>query len=317
MSRAVIFALGCGLLSAVLYASALVGAAGSLLLVFLVQLPLFVCGLSKEEGWIGAALAGAAGTAAMVLAGGPWAAGNFALAEAAPAILLSQRAGLRRPRPDGSVEWYPAGGLILWLTLYALAVLGGFMLLYLAAEGGLEGELRRGLAALLASLELSISPEGQAVVDAFVAIMPGLAGATWLLITLGNATLAQALLQRFRRNLRPGPELASIAFPAWLGLLLGASALLALLGPGSLGFAGRNFCFVLTIPYFFSGLACIHVALTRWQSGPRPVVLIYIALALVVIILSWLAVMAIAAVGVLDQLCGLRRRLARPEDRLK
>ena len=151
MSRAVIFALGCGLLSAVLYASALVGAAGSLLLVFLVQLPLFVCGLSKEEGWIGAALAGAAGTAAMVLAGGPWAAGNFALAEAVPAILLSQRAGLRRPRPDGSVEWYPAGRLILWLTLYALAVLGGFMLLYLAAEGGLEGELRRGLAALLAA----------------------------------------------------------------------------------------------------------------------------------------------------------------------
>ena len=317
MSTRLIFALGSGALSAVLYASALVGAPGGLMLVLLVQLPLFLVGLSRDQGWTGAALAGAVGTLAVALAGGVWGAGNFALAEAVPVILLTHRAGLHRRHADGRIEWYPAGGFLVWLSLYAAAALSAFMLYYSTAEGGLEGELQRSMTALFQGLDLSLSPAAGQLIAAFVGILPGLGGATWLLITAGNAALAQALLQRFGHNLRPGPELAALALPPWLTLAVAASAALGLLFGGRIGFASRNFCFVLAVPYFFGGLACLHVLARRWSGGSRLIVLYYAVLASAIVVLSWLAIMAIAGLGLIDQVAGLRQRLMPPDDRSK
>ena len=191
------------------------------------------------------------------------------------------------------------------------------MLYYLTAEGGLEGELQRSMAALFQGLDVSLSPAAGQLVAAFVGIMPGLGGATWLLITVGNAASAQALLQRFGGNLRPGPELATLALPPWLTLAVAASAALGLLSAGRVGFASRNLCFVLAVPYFFGGLACLHVLARRWSPGSHLIVLFYAVLACAIVVLSWLAIMAIAGLGLIDQVAGLRRRLAPPGDRSK
>jgi len=315
MSAAIIFALGSGALSAVFYASALTGASGGMIFMFLVQLPLFLVGLSREQGWRGAALAGGVGTLAVALAAGAWGAGNYAIAEAVPAIVLVRQAGLSRSQADGRIEWYPAGRLLVWLSLYAAAVLLAFMLYYLNTEGGLEGELQRGMVAFFRGLEVNLPPQAERLLDALVGIMPGLGGATWLLITAGNAALAQALLQRFGHNLRPGVELASLALPWWLTLAVAVTAAAGLLASDGVSFAARNLCFVLTVPYFFGGLACLHLLARRWGAGPRMMGPLYMVLAIAIFFLTWLAVMAIAALGLIDQVAGLRRRLARPHGR--
>ncbi|HYB54937.1 MAG TPA: DUF2232 domain-containing protein [Alphaproteobacteria bacterium] len=315
MSAAIIFALGSGALSAVFYASALTGARGGMIFMFLVQLPLFLVGLSREQGWRGAALAGGAGTLAIALTAGAWGAGNYAIAEAVPAIVLMRQASLSRSQADGRIEWYPAGRLLVWLSLYAAAVLLAFMLYYMNTEGGLEGELQRGMVAFFQSIEVSLPPEAERLLDALVGIMPGLGGASWLLITAGNAVLAQALLQRFGHNLRPGVELTSLALPWWLALAVAVTAAVGLLASDGISFAARNLCFVLTVPYFFGGLACLHLLARRRGAGPRMMGLLYMALAIAIVFLTWLAVMAIAGLGLIDQVAGLRRRLARPHDR--
>lgn len=315
MSAAIIFALGSGALSAVFYASALTGAQGGMIFIFLVQLPLFLVGLSREQGWRGAALAGGVGTLAVALAAGAWGAGNYAIAEALPAIVLVRQASLSRHQADGSTEWYPAGRLLVWLSLYAAAVLLAFMLYYMNTEGGLEGELQRGMVAFFQGLEVNLPPEAERLLDALVGIMPGLGGATWLLITAGNAVLAQALLQRFGHNLRPGVELASLALPWWLALAVAVTAAVGLLASDGMSFAARNLCFILTVPYFFGGLACLHLLARRWGAGPRMIGPLYMVLAIAIFFLTWLAVMAIAALGLIDQVAGLRRRLARPRGR--
>ena len=198
----------------------------------------------------------------MALAGGAWAAGNYALAEAVPVIFLTRQAGLHRRHADGRIEWYPAGGFLVWLSLYAAAAFSAFMLYYDSAEGGLEGELQRSMAALFQDLDVSLAPAARELIDAFVGILPGLGGATWLLITAGNAALAQALLQRFGHNLRPGPALATLTLPSWLTLAVAATAALGLLGAGRIGFAGRNLCFVLVVFFRRAGVpACAGAAL--------------------------------------------------------
>ncbi len=300
-----------GASSALLYIATLAALPGVLAFVLLVPLPLLLVGLSRQQGWTGAALAGGIGTLAVGLAAGPWAAGNYAVTEAVPAFFLARQGTLHRSHGDGQVEWYPIGRLLVWLSLYAGAVLLAAMLYFTAFAGGLESELERAVAALFRDVGVQLSPEAERLINAFVDIMPGLAASTWLLVTAGNASLAQSLLERFRWNFRPAPELASLVLPAWLGAAVALSAAAGLLVPGSIGFAGRNLCFILATPYFFGGVACLHALARRGGASRHLLTLFYVALVLAIVVLSWLAIMGIAVLGFIDQAAGLRQRLTR------
>jgi hypothetical protein len=313
MFLAILAAIGAGALSALLYASASVGTLGALILVLLAQLPLFMVGLSRGQGERAAALAGAVGLLGIDLTEGLWASVNFALAEAAPAFLVVRQALLRRSRPDGSVEWYPAGRLLTWLSLYASAILLAFTLYFMGREGGLEGELQRTFSAMWESLGETMPPEAARMLGMLVDIMPGLGGASWLLITVCNAALAQGLLVRAGRNLRPSPSLRSFALPGWLAGAVTVTAVAGTLLPGTPGFAGRNLGLVLAMPYFFGGVALVHGLARRAGAQRGLLIMLYAVLAVVILILSWLAILAIAALGLIDQVAGLNRRLERPK----
>ena len=83
---------------------------------------------------------------------------------------------------------------------------------------------------------------------------------SWALMMLVNAALAQGLLVRFERNLRPSPSLENLSTPRSFLLLLLLSLLLSIIGVGSLELLGKNATFVLILPFFLVGLGCIH----RW-----------------------------------------------------
>jgi len=94
-----------------------------------------------------------------------------------------------------------------------------------------------------------------------------------------------------------------------------ATAAAGLLLSGSLGFVGTNLCLILATPYFFSGLAVIHALAARNGARLGVLVLLYVTLGLVILVLSWIAVLAMAALGLVDQIVGLRRRLLRAQGR--
>lgn len=318
MFVATILAAGGGALSALLYVSMLIGSPGAMLLVLMAQLPLFLVGLSRSQGAAGTALAGLVGTLAAGLAAGldagPWAAVNYGLAEAAPAFLLVRYAALSRHHPDGRLEWYSAGRTMVWLSLYAAVLLLVFTFYFMDRTGGLEGELQRSAAAMFRALGVQPPPEAAGVVNVIVAIMPGLGAASWLLITAANAALAQGLLTRFGRNLRPGPALASFDLPGWLAGAVTLAAAGGLLLSGTPGFLGVNLGLILAIPYFLAGVAFLHALGRRSGASPGLVVLFYLVLGLVILVLSWLAILGIAALGFIDQVAGLRRRLVPPKN---
>ncbi len=152
------------------------------------------------------------------------------------------------------------------------------------------------------------------MLDAFVAVLPGLGACSWLLVTAANGALAQGLLIRFARNLRPSPDLASFDLPRWLGLAVAATALLGVAAPGTAGFVGENLCLILAMPYFFGGLALAHAAARRSGARAGHFMLLYLFLALIIVIMSWVVIFGVAALGLIDQLVGLRQRLMRPKD---
>src|ERR1700751_1199409 len=136
--------------------------------------------------------------------------------------------------------------------------------------------------------------------------MPGAVAASWMAMTASNGVLAQGVLARFGKAWRPSPDLAALALPLWLSVLLALAATLALLG-GAARFLGINLLIVLVIPFCLAGLAVLHTAVRRLPRPQIPLILLYVLAGL----FGW-PLLIIAILGMLDAPLGLRRRFAPP-----
>ncbi len=306
MPAAIGIALAGGMASGVLYAAAVLGTLGAFILALLAQLPLFLVGL-----WMGSATAGLAGLAAAVsvaLFAGLAPAANFVLVNAVPVAFAVHLALLSRTGEDGATEWYPPGRLVTWLAIYAAALFLAATVYFSGGEGGLEALLRDLLKAV-ARRWTGGAPGAEEVEAAFVSLarmMPAMAVASWLMVLAVNGALAQGLLLRFGRNLRPTPEISTLTVPRWLAGIVAGAAVLGLIGPGSLGFAGQNLAIILALPYFFAGLGVLHTWIGRTGAGIFPLVLLYAFLLMLVLTVSLVAILLVAGTGLIDQYLNLR-----------
>ncbi len=295
---------------------------GGVLFMLLVPLPLFLSGLSLGPSaatlsaataclalslLIAMATTQVAGSLATGLADGVGIFLGTAFTLALPAVVLVRQALLNRTAEDGSLEWYPAGLLVMWLTGTGVALLA-FSVLSLLWFGGGEsleaiftGQLADALRLVLPDAE-EAQLQDAAAATAQIGLGAGLD--SWLMVIVANGILAQGVLGRFRRNLRPAPDIAQFDLPNWLGLALAAAAAAALLAPGDFGFVARSLVVVLLLPYFFAGLAVVHAACRGRGARAILLTIFYIIL----ILFAWPAVL-VTGLGLLDQVIGLRRRL--------
>jgi hypothetical protein len=291
----------CGGLAAGPYLLVLSGSTGSILLVYLAQLPLFAAGL-----WLGTGAAAAAGlVAALILAGAGnlLASGLFAALNIVPVVLLVRQSLLARTAAGNAVEWYPPGLLTAWLTGLGL-VAAAVTFVFFGGPQGMQAALREALAPALDRRLGQITPELDELL-AFVAfIFPGIIATSWMVMTASNGMLAQGLLARFGASWRPSPDLAALALPMWIPVLLAVASGATLMG-GTARFIGVNVLIVLAVPFCLAGLAVLHAVARRF---PRPAVTLTVFY-LLAGILGW-PLLLIALLGLLDSPLGLRRRFA-------
>jgi hypothetical protein len=291
----------CGALAAGPYLLVLTGSTGSMILVYLAQLPLFAAGL-----WLGTGASASAGfVAALILAGAGnlLAAALFGALNVIPVVLLVRQSLLARPGPGNTVEWYPPGLMTAWLTGFGL-VAAGVTLAFLGGPQGAQAALHEALAPALDRHLGEIPPELDELL-AFVAfILPGIAATSWMMMTASNGSLAQGLLARFGASWRPSPDLAALGLPIWIPVLLALASGATLLG-GTARFVGVNVLIVLAVPFCLAGLAVLHTVARRF---PRPAVTLTVFY-LLAGVLGW-PLLLIALLGLLDSPLGLRRRFA-------
>jgi len=299
--RSAVIAFGCGLGAACLYLAVALGSPGAMILVYMTQLPLFLAGL-----WLGAGAAAVAGLTASLLlfaASDFLAAAIFAALNAAPVVLLVRQALLARRSEDGALAWYPPGQLTAWLT--ALALIGiatGFVLL--GGPDGLQSSLQDVVAGTLDHLTGETLPQRDQVAAALAMVIPGVVAASWMVMAVINAALAQGVLARFGVNWRPSPDLAALGLPLWIPIALAfAAAGIAVGGPAR--FVGINMAIALSVPFCLAGLAVLHAAARRLSHPAIALVVIYTLAGL----FGW-PLVAIAVLGLLESWLGLRRRLA-------
>lgn len=309
MTKALLMSIGGGVLSALLYLSVVTGGMGALILAYLAPLPLLMVGLGS--GLRPFAVAATAAVVVVGIFGGILFGMTYAVANGLLVAVIVRQALLARANPDGSLEWYPPGLLLVVMTGLGLGGLLVAALLTLGDPGGLEGSVRQFLVMGFGDAAAGTGEDAESgvtqVIDSFSQIFPGMVVVSWLTMAIINAALAQGVLMKFGRNLRPPMRVIEVELPHWMPMLLAAAGLLALVGgDGQLGYLALNVVIVLLVPFFFAGLAVVHAFAGGRQARTLLLVVFYFFL----LVSGW-PIALVIGLGVIEQWAGLRRRFAR------
>ncbi len=304
--RDIILSIAAGAVAALMTVAVLGYSAGGMVLIQLAQLPLFVVGLGLgvKPALVATVSLFVIAAAATDLLVGLAVASLFGLT----ATVVVRQALLRRDDGRGNVAWYPPGGLLA--TALGLAAGAGALMMpavvdlsaaEIARTQAAVGEMMRQMGS-----EAPATPEGAAMIAQLLRFVPAMF-AVWLVVSLAiNGALAQALLARFGRALRPSPRMDQLALPSWIG----AGAVVVSIGaffPGLSGVIAGNLVILVAAGFLFAGLAGIHAALAGVPARPMALAAVYLLL------LGFApALFAVVLLGILEPWVGLRRRFAGP-----
>ncbi len=125
--------------------------------------------------------------------------------------------------------------------------------LVLGGPEGIQGALHDLLGPALGRKLDGNAPEHEELLDLAAVILPGIVAISWMVMTLTNGSLAQGVLARFGASWRPSPDLAALALPMWIPILLAFAAGATILG-GTSRLLGINVMIVLAVPFCLAGL---------------------------------------------------------------
>jgi hypothetical protein len=311
-SNWILIAIMAGLAAALLHASFVALTPLSFLLFYLAPLPLFLIGLGY--GWMAALIGAAASAGALTLIWGVSMGLFFLLSTAAGPIVLSRLALINRKvateakegeARDKGVEWYPEGRLLLWTAAMA-GMLLTLVILIMGPED-FRAALKEFSTSLAALLLKTLPPQQQAglnyLVDFLVLIAPIALAAAWFARMAINLLLGAQLLTRWGKSPRPWSAFSALAFPRKAGIALAGACALSFF-PGTLGLIGSVFAAPLCGAFAVLGLAVVHAVLEGHAARVALLVGLYTAL----ILLSWIVLLPLLALGVAEHGWNLRAR---------
>jgi hypothetical protein len=212
----ILIALAAGCASAAMFASITSGALISLVLLYLSPLPLMVAAI----GWgpLSAVIGG--GLAAIGL-GAAFGIGDliaYAVAVALPACWLGHLCLLGRSETDGhgapaALEWYPVGGILLWIAGFAALATAAALLALGGDAAAIAATLRGFLLRVLSMNDVPTSADTELWVEAMVGFAPSAAAIVAMLTLTLNLWLAAKVAATSGRLSRPWPDLKTAALP--------------------------------------------------------------------------------------------------------
>jgi hypothetical protein len=294
MIQIALVGLGAGIAAGLLFASLATGSIAAILLFYIAPLPVFIATL----GWrhVAGLIAAACATATVTIVSG-------AFFLAVPVISfaawwLGYLALLARPaaHPEGEVEWYPVGRLVLWAAIMGTLVVFAAVPNFGTDQQTVQAGLRKSYDRILRDPSL---------VDLLVIAAPPAAAAVTSLLNVLNLWLAARIVRISGRLARPWSSLSALALPpqAW-GLLV-----IALAGsflPDLFGILCGVWAASLIIVFAILGVAVLHW--TTQGMGLRTLLLasVYASAA----VLGW-PLLLIALLGLAENMFNIRARIAR------
>lgn len=193
-------------------------------------------------------------------------------------IFLVNRALLYRTKSSGEFYWYPSAELLKMFTLS----LGAFLILafgvYFYTTQGEDPQTY-----ILKLLEVldpqkQIGKDAEYVLATAFPLLPGLFSISWGLMVLINGAMAQGILVRLKKNLRPSPSLETLDVPKSFSLLFAACLLLSFISIGYTDVLAKNLACVLAFPFFLVGLGVGHRLIQKTSHTTIALTLFYLLL---------------------------------------
>lgn len=305
MIQSWLIAFGAGAASALLVATVATGNAIALPLFYLAPLPILLVGL----GWSHVAALVAASTAGVLI--GLFFGLELLVAYVAgvglPAYVLAYLALMgRQIDADGTMEWFPIGRIVLAAAILGCLAVAALVPLIAGDLAGYQEALRGLFQAMLAENGAPTGADTTRLIDLLVAVMPPAAAIITMVTQIANLWLAAHAARISGRLMRPWPDLAAIELPRAAALLLAGVMLGAAITSGFIGLMTEMLGATLLMAFGFIGLAVIHWV-TRGAAGRSLVIgTVWIA----AIALGW-PFLALAVLGLIETLFGVRRRFPR------
>jgi hypothetical protein len=311
-------AIGAGAAAALLFASLTTGSMLSVILFYLAPLPVMIAGLGWSH-WA-ALIAGAFGSLAVATVFGGMLFLTFLVGIGLPAWWLCYLSALARPVPAAveggqpTLEWYPAGRLVLWAALagalFAILVslsMANFALgadAFRSALGAAFSQLFGFKAGADGATALPGLRNPARFVELLVTVVPPGAAVAATATNLFNLWIAGRVVKFSGRLARPWPDIPAMTFPPLAAAGLAAAVGLSLTG-GMLAILASIVGAALVMAYGVLGFAVLH-AITRGQSS-RPFLIggVYAS----VLVFGW-PLLLLSLLGLVDTFFGLRARFS-------
>lgn len=307
MPKSTLIAICAGLLSLIAALPALNGAPGGLLLFYVAGLPIYLAGFAY--GVTAGTVASLSGFVAASALGGVLVAGVFSLIHLLPAWTVIRQAMRQRTAADGHTEWAPPGPIVASLAGMSASLMLLAGLVFMANGSGLGAIVSDRLSEVLAAVAPGTPQAARdEMVQAYGPLLPASLASSWVIMAVVGATVAQSILARAGRNLRPTPRYANLVLPEWISWAMVGSAIVSLVAGGEVQFLARNLTLALAVPFFLLGLAVIHHWARRVRRGGLALMAVYF----LIFVVGWVGLLVTAAIGVLEQWGGIRHRLAGP-----
>ena len=308
MQRQLIIALGGGIASALLLVGSLTGA-GGLLLANFAQLPLFLVGFMS--GARSVVIAGAVGSVALLFVGGIETAAFYAGTTLIPAWIIVYHGLSHRFTANGATDWYSTGEIACRLAALIAIFVSVVSLTVSGVQGGIENSISSFVETIIAQIvkmmALDLNSDGiDVLADRMTMLFPAVTTLSWLLMMVVNATLAQALLVKWGKALRPSPRYRAIEVPEWAYWAIVTAAAVKLVSSGDVEYVAQNLVVILGAPFFLVGLAVAHSLAPRLKMPGLGLGLLYASFMILT-----LAPVVVAAVGFAEQWVRLRERYGR------
>lgn len=302
-------ALGAGLISAIVFASATTGPTfARMLMLAIVTLPIALAGYSYNAAT--ALVAAAAGTAIITLLTTIGAGLAFAVTLAFPAAFLVYLALLHRETAPDHTEWYPVGRILIATALIAATIVAlGFAVasstpekLNAAVSTAIESMMKSGFGGMPAGGALNPADLAR-LTSVMVQLLPGISAAFWMACILFCQWAAARVALASGQLIRPWPDLAAFQLPLGTPLLLALAVTASLLLDGMPKLMAMGYAGAIYIVYVLLGLAVLHYVSrgTSWRG--QALAAIYVLL----IVFNSGASLLLAILGLSDSFISLRR----------
>lgn len=301
-----------GLASALLFAVVVTGSPFGIVLSYVAPLPVLIgaLGWNHRSGLVAVAVGGLAIALAFQAEAGL----AFVIGSALPAWWLAYLALLGRQNPDGSMEWYPLGRLLLWIAASAALVTFVGVLALGSWEYATYRETLRTTIESVVRIQMQVPTDTalpptfggvprEQFLEALVGAVPFLAATAFALVLTLNLWIAAKVVAISQRLPRSWPAIAATRMPQSALLLLGAAILVSFV-PGFVGVMALAFAGGLLMAFALQGLALLH-AVSRGRPG-RTGLLVGAYILLAFIAHTFLPILALA--GIADTVVDLRRR---------